>query len=65
MGIPGFNLLLQDFCAYCPDFEPVITKESFSPPTGDRACTTIRCFYQEKCAGVARRIERNLRNDRV
>ena len=24
MDIPGFTLLLQDFCAYCPDFEPEI-----------------------------------------
>ena len=26
MKIDGFNLLLQDFCSYCPDFEPEVEK---------------------------------------
>ena len=24
MEIPGFTLLLQDFCEYCPDFSPEV-----------------------------------------
>ena len=30
MDIPGFTLLLQDFCAYCPDFEPELEKIEYS-----------------------------------
>lgn len=26
MNVPGFTLLLQEFCSYCPDFEPEVEK---------------------------------------
>lgn len=65
MEIPGFCLLLQDFCEYCPDFEPEIIKESISSLADRKSCTSIRCVNRKKCAGIAKHIERNLRNDRV
>lgn len=62
MEIPGFLLLLQDFCEYCPDFEPEITKESFSPLAVNKTHTSIRCVNRKKCASIAKHIERNLQN---
>ena len=59
MKIDGFNLLLQDYCAYCPDFEPEIEKidvSDFDGPT--EYCTNIRCENSGKCE----RIVENLRN---
>ena len=28
MKVDGFELLLQDFCSYCPNFEPEVEKTS-------------------------------------
>ena len=30
MEVPGFNLLLQDFCEYCGNFEPEIEMFDYS-----------------------------------
>ena len=66
MEIPGFSLLLQDFCAYCPDFEPEIEKSIFSSwKYGRKTCTNIRCVNRAKCANIAERLERRAKNDGV
>ena len=59
MEVNGFALLLQDFCSYCPDFEPEVEKidvTSFGETT--RHMNNIRCENRQKC----NRIADNLRN---
>lgn len=44
MNVPGFTLLLQEFCSYCPDFEPEVEKIDCSSLTEQvKYCTNIRC----------------------
>ena len=48
MSIDGFNLLLQDFCSYCPDFEPEVEKidcSSICEP--HRYVNNIRCISRK------------------
>lgn len=59
MEIPGFNLLLQDFCEHCPDFEPEIEKlHSTSIEEPFRWITNIRCQNRRKCARIAENIRK-------
>lgn len=63
MKIDGFTLLLQDFCAYCPDFEPEVEKincSNIDEPM--KYCTNIRCQNRKKCAIIAENLE-NRQND--
>ena len=44
MNVDGFELSLQDFCSYCPNFEPEVEKidvTSFGEAT--RYMNNIRC----------------------
>lgn len=62
----GFTLLLQDFCAYCPDFEPEVEKinrrTSFDDPL--RCYTNIRCQNRIRCARIAENLEGRLKDER-
>lgn len=51
MNVPGFTLLLQEFCSYCPDFEPEVEKIDCSSLTEQvKYCTNIRCTQRaEMC----------------
>lgn len=65
MKIDGFNLLLQDYCAYCPDFEPEIEKidcSSICEPY--KYFTNIRCENRRKCARIVVNFEERL-NDKT
>lgn len=65
MNIDGFNVLLQDFCAYCPDFEPEVEKincSSFDEP--NRYVNNIRCWNRKKCFRIAENLEKRLENSR-
>lgn len=62
MGVDGFNLLIQDFCAYCPDFEPEVEQidgSSFSEPM--KYINNIRCENRKKCARIAENIGRKIK----
>lgn len=62
MDIPGYKLLLQDFCQYCPDFEPKV-ESICCTRFGDSAarfCHNIHCVNQEKCARIAENIEKKV-----
>lgn len=64
MDIKGFNLLLQDFCEYCPDFDVEIEKRQISKSW--ESCveyqTNIRCKNRKRCAKIAETIERHIKN---
>lgn len=58
--MPGFTLLLQDFCEYCPDFEAEVesidcTSLSDNAP---RVCHNIRCINRKRCARIAANIDK-------
>lgn len=64
MNIDGFTLLLQDFCAYCPDFEPEIEKiDCWYLDDDTKYCTNIRCKSQRKCARIAANLEKRLNDN--
>lgn len=61
MQINGFILLLQDFCEYCPDFEPDVEKfDCTSFGEAEKCCTNIRCENRSKCSRIAANIENRL-----
>lgn len=55
----GFNLLLQDFCNYCGDFEPEVEKYRCGAEWGEipRCINNIRCKDRQKCSRIAEYIE--------
>lgn len=54
MGISGFELLLHDFCEFCPDFFPELEKTEYSSLDGSVSCkTSIRCKNRRHCESIA------------
>lgn len=65
MNIDGFNVLLQDFCAYCTDFEPEVEKincTSFGEAT--RYMNNIRCVNRKKCSRIVENLEKRIEGSR-
>lgn len=63
MNIDGFTLLLQDFCAYCPDFIPEVEQIDCTQCDGvKRYANNIRCQHRQKCARIAENLEGRLKN---
>ena len=58
MDIPGFTLLLQDFCEYCPEFEAEVESEDIScfHDGAPRSYHHIRCVNRRRCARIAANI---------
>lgn len=51
----GFQLLLNSFCSYCPDFEPEVEKQDCTM-LGDSTLKTmnnIRCQRERRCVNIA------------
>jgi hypothetical protein len=50
----GFQLMLQNYCSYCPDFEPEVDKLDCTM-IGDstpKTMNNIRCLHERKCANI-------------
>lgn len=65
MNIDGFNLLLQEFCSYCPDFSPEVEKidvTSFGEAT--RYVNNIRCVNRNKCSRIVENLENRIEDSR-
>lgn len=64
MDIKGFNLLLQDFCEYCPDFDVEVEQYQINKSWEDseKCQTNIRCKNRKRCAKIAETIERHIKN---
>lgn len=61
MNIDGFNLLLQDFCEYFPDFEPEVEKiDCTSFGEAPKMFNNIRCEHCKKCARIAENLEKRI-----
>lgn len=64
MNVPGFTLLLQEFCSYCPDFEPEVEKIDCSSLTEQvKYCTNIRCTQRARCARLVTNIRKQVITD--
>lgn len=55
----GFNFLLNDYCEYCPCFEPEVEKIDASMLDGTfKYINNIRCENRKKCARIAENIRK-------
>lgn len=64
MNVLGFTLLLQEFCSYCPDFEPEVEKIDYSSFREQvKYCTNIRCTQRARCARIATNIRKQVTAD--
>lgn len=65
MDIPGYTLLLQDFCQFCPDFEAEAESiDSTSLADGaPRMLHSIRCQNRRRRARIAVNISRQVMMD--
>ncbi len=64
MDVPGYALLLQDFCAYCPDFEAKVeTIDEGLMTNHPKACHEIRCENSKRCLRMAENIKRQVITD--
>ena len=64
MNVDGFKLLLQDFCSYCPNFEPEIEKidvTSFGEAT--RYVNNVYCGNRHKCARIAENLRERIKTE--
>lgn len=59
----GFCLELRDYCSYCGDFEPDITKMEMQElvEESSRYITVIRCANANKCARINENMRRRLK----
>lgn len=60
MEIPGFTLSLQDYCQYCPDFEPQIETCGYSLLSGSRCHHNICCVNARRCAHIAENLSKRV-----
>lgn len=60
----GFELCLEDYCAYCPNFEPEVEQidcTSFSE--APKYINNIRCVNRQKCARIADNLENKINGE--
>lgn len=59
MVMDGFQLLLQDYCSYCPEFEAVVeqTDCTLLGDSTSKMMNNIRCQHEVKCANIARHMK--------
>ncbi len=61
MEIPGFTLLLQDFCEYCPDFIPEVEQNEHCRIGESPKCqNVIRCENRKRCARIAEHMQKRV-----
>ena len=66
MKIEGFELLLEYYCAYCPNFEPKVEQSDVtSHGEALRYINNIWCVNRQKCNRIAENLrERNGKMER-
>lgn len=61
MKIDGFELLLEDYCAYCPNFEPTVEKIDVTRlGEATRYINNIKCVREEMCERIAENMENRI-----
>lgn len=55
----SYNLMLQSYCEFCPDFEPNIEKTEITVlnDTTIKTLTAIRCRHEGRCERMYARIK--------
>lgn len=57
----GFELCLEDYCAYCPNFEPEVEQiDVTSCGEAPRYINNIRCVNRQECARIAENLENKI-----
>ena len=57
MEVPGFTLLLQDFCRHCPGFKAEVETLDYNPlGEAPKAHHNIRCANEKCCVRIAENI---------
>ena len=65
MSVEGFDLILNDYCAYCPDFSPDIEKLDMSDCGHlHRTFTEIRCRNKIKCEAITQNLMERIKSGR-
>lgn len=64
MDIYGFELLLQDYCSYCSDFEPEVEKIDITSLGGaTRYINNIHCKNGRKCARIVENLRERIKTE--
>lgn len=57
----GFELCLEDYCAYCPNFESEVEQiDVTSYGEAPRYINNIQCVNRQKCARIAENLENKI-----
>ena len=62
----GITLDLEEYCDYCPNFEPSVNKLDITS-CGDserRVQSSIRCEYTDRCAEIYRKARQSMENEK-
>lgn len=61
MKVDGFELFLEDYCSYCPNFEPEIDKIDVTRlGEAARYINNIKCVHEEMCERIAENLENKI-----
>jgi len=55
----GFQVILQQYCSYCPDFESKVEKVDCTllGDTSSKTMNNIRCCHEGRCSNIAENIK--------
>lgn len=62
----GIILDLEEYCDYCPDFEPSVNKLDITS-CGDserRVQSSIRCEFSDRCAAIYNKAREDVKNEK-
>lgn len=70
MKSPGFEIVVDDFCQHCGEFEPEcetieVTNIEDAQTEERRFIRTIQCEHRCRCAAIKDFIRRNMENEQV
>lgn len=52
------NLIVDEYCQHCPEFEPNVEKTNLYDGFGDSICDTeITCIHRERCRSIKEYID--------
>ena len=62
----GILLNLEEYCDYCPDFEPVVNKVEITnmDDKTPRVQSSIRCEFSDRCAAIYNKAREDVKNEK-
>lgn len=62
----GILLNLEEYCDYCPDFEPVANKVEITSmdDKAPRVQSSIRCEFSDRCAAIYNKAREDVKNEK-